>query len=315
MYLCIQNKHFMEKFYTGDPSDIIQFFPKFNLQIHCCRYWWIKHWEHESLSFPFWRIYNNDQKGAYMEFEKTIVAMDPDKLYLIAPNTNFSSKLYNYPIPKVKHNLKGGHISGFTQKEHNTLINEGAIDHLFIHFTLGYPYDLVAPGIYTFNKDKYLEQKINLLKNYLKIKIAEFNFTIFLTIESLICELLSKLDEDVWRFLVRDVRVIKVINHIENNIHKDFSNESLADIANMATNSFSRLFKEHTGDTLQLFITKKRIHSASLLLLHSDLSIDSIAEQTGFTNRYHFTRVFSKITGKAPAKYKKESLYYGFFET
>jgi AraC-like DNA-binding protein len=303
----------MEKYYTGDPSEIIQSFPKFNLQMHCCRYWWMKNWEHKGLSFPYWRIYNNVQAGAFMEYKKQTYEMQPGTLYLIAPNTNYSSRLHNNPIPDERHLLTGGRISEITKKEHNKLIKEGAIDHLFIHFTLGYPYDRVSPGIYTFHKDRHLEKKIKRLRDYLTVHVAKFNLAIFLTIESLICELLSNLSEEVWQYPVRDVRIAKVISHIENNIHKDISNESLAGIANMATNAFSRLFKEHTGDTLQFFIKKKRIHSACMLLLHSDLNIDEIAEQTGFANRYHFTRIFSQITGNAPAKYKKESFFSGIF--
>jgi AraC-like DNA-binding protein len=248
-----------------------------------------------------------------MEYKKQIYEMQPDTLYLIAPNTNYSSRLYNHSIPDDRHHLTGGRISEINRKERNTLIKEGAVDHLFIHFTLGYPYDRVSPGIYTFHMDKHLENKVKQLRNYLTIHVAEFNFTILLTIESLICELLSNLGEEVWRYPVRDVRIARVISHIENNLQKEFSNESLAAVAHMATNAFSRLFKEHTGDTLQHFIKKKRIHSACPLLLHSDWNIDEIAEQTGFANRYHFTRIFGKITGNAPAKYKKESIFSGIF--
>jgi len=77
----------------------------------------------------------------------------------------------------------------------------------------------------------------------------------------------------------------------------------------MATNSFSRLFKEHTGDTLQYFIRKKRVNKACLMLLHSNNSIDEIAEITGFANRYHFTRIFKKIRGYTPAKYRKTCIF------
>lgn len=301
----------IEKYHTGDPSEIIQSFPKFNLQMHCCRYWWIKNWEHKNLSFPYWRIYNNVQKGAFMEYNGQIHEMHPNTLYLIAPNTNYSSRLYDNSIPNEGYNLTGGRISETTKKENRTLLKEGAIEHLFIHFTLGYPYDNISPGIYTFHMDKHLKNKIKRLRNYLTKNVAQFNFTIFLTIQSLICELLSGLSENEWKYPVRDVRIAKVISYIENNISKEFSNESLAGIANMATNAFSRLFKEYTGETLQNFVKKKRINSACLLLLHSDLSIDEIAEKTGFANRYHFTRIFSRIMGNAPARYKKDGLFSG----
>lgn len=49
----------------GDPSDIIQLFPRYNLQLHCCRYWWLQHWEFKELSFPYWRIYHNSYQGLW----------------------------------------------------------------------------------------------------------------------------------------------------------------------------------------------------------------------------------------------------------
>ena len=304
----------MKKYYTGDPSEIIQSFHNVSLQVHCCRYWWIKNWEHKELSFPFWRIYSNVQKGGFMEYRQQAYEMEPDKLYLIAPNTNYSSRLHHNYIPEDGYNLTGGRISETPKKELEKLIKNGAIEHLFIHFTLGYPYDHVSPGIYIFNMNKHLESKVKLLRNYLTKHVAQFNFTVSLTIQSLICELLFGMGEENWKYPIRDVRIAKVINHIEKNIGEDFTNESLANIANMATNAFSRLFKEYTGNTLQNFIKKKRVNKACLLLLHSNHSIDEIAERTGFANRYHFTRIFSRIKGYAPAKYKKEGFIPGFLD-
>ena len=296
----------MEKYYTGDPSEIIQSFHNVNLQIHCCRYWWIKNWEHKELAFPFWRIYNNVQKGGFMEYKHQVYEMKPDKLYLIAPNTNYSSRLHDNLIPENGYDLTGGRISETPKAKLKELTRNGAVEHLFIHFTLGYPYDNVSPGIYIFQMNKHLDDKIKLLRNYLTKHVAKFDFTISLTIQSLICELLLSMDEEKWKNPIRDVRIARVINHIESSISEDFTNESLASIANMATNAFSRLFKDYTGSTLQNYIKKKRINKASLLLLHSNISIDEIAEQTGFANRYHFTRIFSKIRGHSPAKYRKE---------
>ncbi|MDR1380234.1 MAG: helix-turn-helix domain-containing protein [Tannerella sp.] len=301
----------MEKVYTGDPSEIIQSFPNFNLQMHCCRYWWIINWEHRKLSFPFWRIYNNVQRGGFMEYKQQVYEMEPDTLYLIAPNTDYSSRLYSHPIPEDGYRLTGGRISETAGDKLGELLEKGAIEHLFIHFTLGYPYDSVSPGIYPFRMNRHLEDRIIRLRNYLTEHVAQFNFTIFLTIQSLICELLFSMGEEKWKYPIRDVRIARIINLIENNIGNDFTNESLANRANMATNAFSRLFREHVGETLQNFIRKKRIQHACLLLLHSNRSIDEIADKTGFANRYHFSRIFSRITGYAPAKYRKESAVLG----
>ena len=72
----------------------------------------------------------------------------------------------------------------------------------------------------------------------------------------------------------------------------------------MSTNSFSRLFKNEIGVSLQKYIKKKRIDYACMLITHTSMSIDEIAFKTGFSNRFHFTRVFHEIIKTTPAKYK-----------
>ena len=86
------------------------------------------------------------------------------------------------------------------------------------------------------------------------------------------------------------------------------ANIKLAGIVNMAPNSFARLFKQRTGQTPQAYIRKIRIDNACRLLHHSELSISTIAEECGFSDRYYFTKVFSDATSVGPAQYRKRFL-------
>ncbi len=296
----------MDALFTGDPSNIAQYFPQFSVNIHCCRYWWLKKWEHSTLSFPYWRIYYNFEEGGIIEYQDKVYHMDIDKIYLIAPNTDYKSRINGHQIPREGYSLEGGSISTLTTKERNTLLTEGAIEHLFIHFTLGFPYDNASLGIYTLSLDDNLRNKINYLRRYLSENndIERFNVQAFLVIQSLICEVLQSIDENEWEQNTSDIRVAKIINYIENHYDQDLSNELLANKACMSTNSFSRLFKNEIGVSLQKYIKKKRIDYACLLITHSVMSIDEVAYKTGFSNRFHFTRVFHEITKITPAKYK-----------
>ena len=78
----------------------------------------------------------------------------------------------------------------------------------------------------------------------------------------------------------------------------------LAKIASMATNSFSRLFKQKMNMTLHAFIMKRKIAQSCELLLHTNKSIEEVAFTMGFSDRYHFSRVFKSVTGTTPAVYK-----------
>lgn len=292
--------------FTGDPSNTAQYFPQFSVNIHCCRYWWLKKWEHSTLSFPFWRIYYNFEEGGIIEFQENEYQMEVDKIYLIAPNTDYRSRIKGNRIPEEGYRLEGGSISMLSAEEKKRYLERGAIEHLFIHFTLGFPYDNASPGIYPLSLNDHLKSKINYLKEYLSINndTSLFNVQAFLATQSLICEILQSIDESKWKQNASDIRVAKIINYIENHYDQDLSNEFLASKACMSTNSFSRLFKNEIGVSLQKYVKKKRIDYACMLITHTNMSIDEITFKTGFSNRFHFTRVFHETVKTTPGKYK-----------
>lgn len=284
----------------GDPSEIIQVFPKYEIQIHCCRYWWLQHWEFNDLSFPFWRVYHNSFDGAAIIYNNQKIPITPDKLILIAPNTSYSTYMYNNSIPPSGYSLKGGRVSQMLPS------NEQYLLHLFIHFNLGMPYDHATPGVYSLPINKELNAMLAGIKKHLNYEHAKFSFYSTLAISTIINHLLSSLPEKSWQNTSADYRINAVIRYIENYLTNDLSNPHLARIANMATNAFNRLFNQEAGTSPQKYVKKKRIDKACILLHHSTLSIEEIATACGFADRYHFTRIFSQVTGYSPAKYKKD---------
>ncbi len=288
----------------GDPSDVLQLFPRFNLQLLCCRYWWLKHWEFRELSFPYWRVYHNNQMGAVIIYNNREYDLKPDKILMIAPNTSYATRLGDFPIPDQGYSFEGGRLGeGHNEEE---AAPEGRIHHLFIHFNIGVPYDHVSPGVFEFELTDHLQEKLSVIKKHLNVNFARFNFYTVLAIQSLISDLLSFIPESNWDLVSKDKRIISVLSHIETNLDKDLSNQFLAHQANLATNAFNRLFTEEVGTSPQKFVKKKRIDKACALLHHSDYSIEHVAAETGFADRYHFSKIFKQITELSPARYRKE---------
>jgi len=304
LYL-IETNEYMEK-YNGDPSGIIQVFPKFNLNILCCRLWWMKNWEHRELAYPFWRIYYNRQPGASIIYDDKEICLETDKIYMISPNTRYASRLFNHTIPVNGHVLTGGRLSVITAEEKDLINNNRAVEHLFIHFTLGFPYDNISPGIYSFYIDPFLQSLLDKISENRKKDIQTFDMHTYLILQTLICGILMRIDKHYLEVVAKDKRVNCVINYVEKNINGNLSNEILANKACMAKNSFSFLFKKEFKMPLQQFIRQKRIDKACMMLLHSNLSIDDISDATGFHNRYHFSRIFKEVTSNTPAHYRKE---------
>lgn len=100
-------------------------------------------------------------------------------------------------------------------------------------------------------------------------------------------------------------RLDEVLAQIENASASDLSNPVLAARAGMSVETFIRWFKQHTGLTPAVFVARSRVRRAAQLLVLTDRSIDEIAGDTGFADRFHFTRVFRKQMGSAPAEFRK----------
>lgn len=67
----------------------------------------------------------------------------------------------------------------------------------------------------------------------------------------------------------------------------------------------SRLFRRVTGQSIVDFINVRRIEEARRLLENTDLRINHVAEQTGFSTTAHFRRVFREQVGVSPVQYRK----------
>ena len=72
----------------------------------------------------------------------------------------------------------------------------------------------------------------------------------------------------------------------------------------LCVEALARSFKKYQGEPIGRFITNIRVREAAHLLIHTDRTIDDIAEATGFPNRAYLSRVFKKITGESPGEFR-----------
>lgn len=67
---------------------------------------------------------------------------------------------------------------------------------------------------------------------------------------------------------------------------------------------FRRLFQEYSGESPINFRQKHRIEKAKQLLLSDEhYTVGEIAEELGFSDIYHFSKTFKKISGISPNKF------------
>lgn len=285
----------------GDPSTNKQSFTDVKLKVLCCRYWKLDLWDCHDMVFPFWRIYWNKNEGGVLNQNQNTYKMEPDAIYVIPPFTSFSTKYVKNHFYEQGINVSGRHMEKHDDEE---TIAKSSLLHLFIHFNLGVPFDNVYPGVFKIEMTPYLLEKLNYLTERLKIENTVFFATYTLRLQSIINDVLSNIGSELFETLNVDYRILDVIRYIENHINENPTNSDLANIANMATNSFSRLFRQKMNMTLHAFIVKRKIAQACELFLHTNKSIEEVAFTMGFSDRYHFSRVFKSVTGTTPAVYK-----------
>jgi len=291
----------------GDPSSRIQEFQEVLPRLLCCRYWWMAEWKSQQMAFPFWRLYWNRSGRAKVVYNKTIY-LEPDKILLIPPNTPFASDIEESTVaPEQPYSLRGSRVDSREMEEEMAL--KGTVLHLFIHFTLGYPFDTISPDIFQFSLQASQESLITSITDQLMEGQLKFNQTGSLELYALLFSVLSQLPSHVWKNRNLDSRIISGIRHMERYIREvEISNATLAKEGAMSVNAYARLFKDQTGFSPRRYLSRMRVEKACNLLHHSELSIEQIAAACGFADRYYFTRVFTQTMHTSPGAYRKNSV-------
>ena len=79
----------------------------------------------------------------------------------------------------------------------------------------------------------------------------------------------------------------------------------LARSMHLSADYLIRIFSERYGVTPYQYLLSLRLEAAKSLLRSSDLGVEEIAVQTGFSSVYTFSRFFRKQTGRSPTVYRK----------
>lgn len=94
-----------------------------------------------------------------------------------------------------------------------------------------------------------------------------------------------------------------VIGYINENPGKPLSNKAIGEAVNLHPNYINRLIKISTGMSLHQYLLRTRIYHSIELLSEKNMTVSEIAEQCGFCDIYHYSKVFKRIIGIPPSKY------------
>jgi len=98
--------------------------------------------------------------------------------------------------------------------------------------------------------------------------------------------------------------IIEIINFMKMNIASKLTINEMARIISYSPSKFYRLFKSQTGYSPLDYFIHLKMQSACDYLNNSDLRIKEIAPLVGYEDQYLFTRIFTRIVGQSPRKYR-----------
>jgi AraC family transcriptional regulator len=103
-------------------------------------------------------------------------------------------------------------------------------------------------------------------------------------------------------------RINTVLAFIDDNLDADLSLEKISGVVHYSPFHLHRLFKAVTNETLNSYITRKRMEKvASLLIRRKEMTVTELVLKYGFASNSSFTRTFKKFYGVSPSEFRKLS--------
>lgn len=245
-----------------------------------------ENWDGLSVKDSFWRIFYHNREGASLELPGGQFVIPAERCIILPDWVPFVCRC---KAPVVQH---------------------------FVHFDIPVlsPIDSkrLFPGPITLPESEPYLSLGNLWRSSMDEgacpQISANSFT-HAFVEAVCAYLVSSLDAAGIQILSErlqpDSRITKVINEIEAHIGSELTLASLAERANLSRDHLIRLFRRKLGLTPKQYILDLRIKKAARLLNSTRYSIEQIAEELGFSDRYHFTRAFNQSMGINPGEYRR----------
>lgn len=95
------------------------------------------------------------------------------------------------------------------------------------------------------------------------------------------------------------------IDYMLHRLADNISVEDVASACGISAGHFIKAFSQATGCTPHQWVLQRRVERAKALL-RNNLDIAFVASSCGFSDQSHFSRVFKKVTGLPPAKWRKQ---------
>lgn len=258
-------------------------------------------WNYRNAPLAHWRLYRNDDDGAKLHFRQEVIALKKKRIYLIPAGLRFTTSC------------------------------ETTLSHFFIHFNVSGLPDMALRLLF---RRPHLLASSPILNAYVSELSGELYAPIQIwhdvheisarksgdvalqwRLKGAVYEALAQCVRDAptaqvascWEFAREVEPIVMALRFIEENLSISLSNAQLAQHCSMSCDHFIRVFRDAMEQTPAAYIRDKRVAEAARMLLSTDHNLDQIAQETGFCDRAHLTRVFKQKESVSPSQYRAQS--------
>lgn len=97
-----------------------------------------------------------------------------------------------------------------------------------------------------------------------------------------------------------------IIHIIENQLANAPTLATIGKELGMSQGALTQILKRQTGKNYSELLLEQRMKQAKELLVYTNKTITEIAEETGYTDLFYFSKTFKKNNGISPNEYRKE---------
>ena len=95
--------------------------------------------------------------------------------------------------------------------------------------------------------------------------------------------------------------------NIASDLLRQWTVSDMAALANISGEQFRRICHRQFSQTPMQHLARLRLHRAATLLVSTPKTIETIAQEVGYANRFSFSSAFRREMGESPGTYRKET--------
>jgi AraC family transcriptional regulator len=107
--------------------------------------------------------------------------------------------------------------------------------------------------------------------------------------------------------LLSPIQQRMVTEMIEQSLERGIALADLAAACGLSVGHFSRAFRRTHGMPPHRWLLHRRVEKAKILLLNRRVRIAEVAAMCGFADQSHLTRVFARLAGQSPGRWRQEN--------